>query len=90
MTKLILATENYSPLHGSSIMAAKLFSMKSGIPLKIVDSNWLLKVGFKPYVPTFLMESDEGSFRVIKVGCCMDHWRTVRQLESVSRDPNFT
>ncbi len=90
MIRLILATEDYSPSHKSSIMTAKLFSMKTGIPLEIADSGWLLKMGIRPYVPTFLSESEDGSVTVIRAGCSLDHWRALSQLESALDSSKIT
>ncbi len=90
MTQIVVATEKYAFNHMSAIMAAKLLSMKTGIPMVVRNSDYLLRLGLKPYVPAFLVESDAGSAIMLKSGCSSRHWEVMRQLENALRDLRIT
>lgn len=90
MTRIVLATEKYAFNHVPALMAAKLLSMKTGMPLVVGNSSYLIRLGLKPYVPSFLVESATGSTILLKTGCNSRHWDVMRQLENALRNSGIT
>lgn len=70
---IVVATSDYDITRIFSIMAAKIISMELNVSLRIVDEEWLMKNGFKPYVPSFLAELESGEILLIRVGGMLDH-----------------
>jgi len=79
---IVVATEPYLLSRRASVMAAKLLSMKLGVQLKLVDSDWLVRAGFEPYVPSFLAELEGGALVRMRTEESLDHKEMASLLES--------
>ena len=90
MRKLILATSYYDLTRIPSTMAAKLISMQLGIQLEVVDEEWLLRKGFKPYLPSFALELSDGETLLLRVGGLLNYLELVRRLTEEIRKLNLS
>lgn|GEM_PF-1426108 len=81
LTCIVLAVEPYLMSYRSSVMAAKLLSMRLGVQLRVVNSDWLVHEGFRPYVPSFLVDLGGGRLVQIRAEENLDHREMARKLE---------
>lgn len=90
LRKLVLATSYYDLTRIPSIMAAKLISMQLEVQLEVVDENWLLERKLKPYLPSFVLELEDGKLLVLKIGGLLNYLELSQRLKEEIQKLNLS